>query len=40
MQAKRKESEEVKQQPMLTVEEVPTESLIPYANNAKVHTAR
>lgn len=29
----------MKQQPMLTVEEVPTESLIPYANNAKVHTA-
>lgn len=38
MQAKRKESKEVKQQPMLTVEEVPTDSLIPYANNAKVHT--
>ena len=38
MQAKRKESKEVKQQPMLTVEEMPTVSLIPYANNAKVHT--
>lgn len=38
MQAKRKEGEEVKQQPMLKVEEAPTDSLIPYANNAKIHT--
>lgn len=28
----------MKQQPELTVEEVPTESLIPYARNAKIHT--
>ena len=33
MQAKRKESKEVKQQPVLKVEEMPTDSLIPYANN-------
>lgn len=28
----------MKQQPELKVEEVPTESLIPYARNAKIHT--
>lgn len=28
----------MKQQPELTVEEVPTESLMPYARNAKIHT--
>ncbi len=28
----------MKRQPELTVEEVPTESLIPYARNAKIHT--
>lgn len=28
----------MKQQPELTVEEVPTESLIPYARNVKIHT--
>lgn len=28
----------MKQQPELTVEEVPTDALVPYARNAKVHT--
>ena len=28
----------LRQQPELTVEEVPTDELVPYANNAKVHT--
>lgn len=28
----------MRQQPELTVEEVPTDELVPYANNAKVHT--
>lgn len=28
----------MRQQPELTVEEVPTDELVPYARNAKVHT--
>lgn len=37
-QVKRRKGTAMKQQPELTVEEVPTESLIPYARNAKIHT--